>query len=144
MENFQIFWIDIQENKPYTLAAIFKTNCDGMNNLDRVLPKENFCKVILKSVQSFLIRSFLKFSNIDTQGKQEGHDGPVLLTWLPNKCESIGLSIQEKKLNIDFQDGVHLGFPIRMILVTFDLQVTSILTMKFESIALLVWEKKFK
>ena len=57
--------------------------------------------------------------------------------------ESIGLSVQEK-FNIDFQDGGHLGFPIRMILDTFDLQVTSILPMKFESIALLVQEKKFK
>ena len=44
----------------------------------------------------------------------------------------------------DFQDGGHLGFPIRTILATFDLQVTSILAMKFESIALLVQEKKFK
>ena len=44
--------------------------------------------------------------------------------------ESIGLSVQEK-FNINFQDGGHLGFPIRMILATFDLQVTSILPMKF-------------
>ena len=41
--------------------------------------------------------------------------------------KSIGLSVQEKKFNIDFQDGGHLGFPIRMLLATFDLQVTSIL-----------------
>ena len=45
---------------------------------------------------------------------------------LPN-CQtsfvSIGLSVQEK-FNIDFQDGAyHLGFPIRMILATFHLQV---------------------
>ena len=44
--------------------------------------------------------------------------------------ESISLSVQEKKFNIDFQDGDHLGFPIRMILATFDLQVISILPMK--------------
>ena len=47
--------------------------------------------------------------------------------------ESNGLSVQEKKLNIDFQDGSngsHLGFPIRMILANFDLQVTSILPIK--------------
>ena len=43
-----------------------------------------------------------------------------------------------------FQDGGHLGFTIRTILATFDLQVTSILPMKFESISLLVQEKKFK
>ena len=33
-------------------------------------------------------------------------------------------SVQEKKFNINFQDGGHLGFPIRMILATFDSQVT--------------------
>ena len=33
--------------------------------------------------------------------------------------ESVGLSVQEKKFNIDFQDDVHLGFPIRTILATF-------------------------
>ena len=47
--------------------------------------------------------------------------------------KSIGLSVQEKKFNIDFQDGSHLGFLIRMILATFDLQVTSVLR-SFESI----------
>ena len=55
------------------------------------------------------------------------------------QTESIGLLVQEKKFNIDF-----LGFPIRMILVTVDIQVTSILPMKFESFALLVKQKKFK
>ena len=35
--------------------------------------------------------------------------------------ESISLSVQEKKFYIDFQDGDHLGFPIRMILATLDL-----------------------
>ena len=34
--------------------------------------------------------------------------------------------------NIDFQDGSYVGFPIRMILATFDLQVKSILPMKFQ------------
>ena len=29
--------------------------------------------------------------------------------------QSKGLSVQEKKFNIDFQDGGHLGFPSRMI-----------------------------
>ena len=36
--------------------------------------------------------------------------------------EITGLSVQEKKFNIDFQDDGHLGFPIRMILATFDLR----------------------
>ena len=45
--------------------------------------------------------------------------------------ESIGLSVQEKKRKIDFQDGGHLGFPISMILAIFDLQVTPMLPSKF-------------
>ena len=43
--------------------------------------------------------------------------------------ESIGLSVQEKKQKIDFQDGCHgshLGFLIGTILAIFDLQVTPI------------------
>ena len=46
--------------------------------------------------------------------------------------KSIGLLVQEK-FNIDFQDGCHLGFPIRMILAIFDIQVALIhvLLMKF-------------
>ena len=48
--------------------------------------------------------------------------------------ESIGLSIQEKKQKIDFQDGCHGGhlrFPISTILAIFDLQVTLMLPSKF-------------
>ena len=44
----------------------------------------------------------------------------------------MGLSVQEKKQKIDFQDGGHLGFPIRMILATFDLPVTPMLPTKFQ------------
>ena len=33
--------------------------------------------------------------------------------------ESVGLSVHEKKLKIDFQHGGHLGFPIRAVLATF-------------------------
>ena len=47
------------------------------------------------------------------------------------RSESIGLLVQEKKFNIDFQDRGHLEFPIRIILATSDLQVTSIRPMKF-------------
>ena len=45
--------------------------------------------------------------------------------------DSVDLSVQEKKFNIDFQDGGHLGLSIRMILISFDPQITSILQMKF-------------
>ena len=48
--------------------------------------------------------------------------------------ESIGLSVQEKKRKIDFQDGCHgghLGFPITTILATFDLQITPMLPSNF-------------
>ena len=59
--------------------------------------------------------------------------------------KAIGLSVQEKKINIEFQDGYHrnhLGFPIEIFLSIFDLQVTSILTMKFRvNMCLLVKEK---
>ena len=48
------------------------------------------------------------------------------------------------KYNKYKQEGSHLGFPIRMILATVDLQVTSILPMNFKSIALSVQGKKFK
>ena len=48
------------------------------------------------------------------------------------------------KYNKHKQDGSHLGFPIRMILATVDLQVTLILPMNFKSIALSVQRKKFK
>ena len=70
------------------------------------------------------------FASFD-KSLQEGQDGPVSLTRLPDKLESTGFSVQEKKFNIAFKDGGHLGFPIRMILATFDLQVTSILPMAF-------------
>ena len=46
--------------------------------------------------------------------------------------KSFGRSVQEKKFSIDFQNGGHFGLPVRRILATFDLQVTSILPMKFE------------
>ena len=45
--------------------------------------------------------------------------------------ESIGLSVQEKKRKIDFQNGGHLGFPIGTILAIFDLQVAPMLPSKF-------------
>ena len=48
------------------------------------------------------------------------------------------------KYNKHKQDGSYLGFPIRMILATVDLQVTSILPMNFESTALSVQEEKFR
>ena len=48
------------------------------------------------------------------------------------------------KCNKHKQDGGHPGFPIRTILATVDHEVTSILPLNFESIALLVQEKKFK
>ena len=51
--------------------------------------------------------------------------------FLPS-LESIGLSVQEKKFKIYFQNGSHLGFSIRKILSIFDLQVTAILPTKFK------------
>ena len=53
---------------------------------------------------------------------------------LPTKLESTGLSVQEKKRKIGFQDGCHgghLGFPKGMILAIFDLLVTPMPPTKF-------------
>ena len=53
---------------------------------------------------------------------------------LPSKFGVFGLSVQEKKQKIDFQDGRHgdhLGFPIGTILAIFDLRVTPMLPNKF-------------
>ena len=68
---------------------------------------------------------------------------------LPPQCllpsfESTGLSVQEKKRKIDFQDGGHLGFPIGMILAIFDLQVTLMLPTKFRVNWLLGLEEEAK
>ena len=58
---------------------------------------------------------------------------PHASCFLPS-FESTGLSVQEKKPKIDFQNGhhgSHLGFLIRTILAIFDLQVKPILPTKF-------------
>ena len=47
---------------PHPPSALFFTNPNGLMNLGRGSPKEHFCKIILKSVQWFLTRRFLKFS----------------------------------------------------------------------------------
>ena len=60
-------------------------------------------------------------------------DLQVTKCFLPS-FESTGLSVQEKKWKIDFQDGchgAHPGFTIGMILAIFDLQVTPMLPTKF-------------
>ena len=49
--------------------------------------------------------------------------------------KSIGLSVQEKKQKLGFQDGRHgrpLGFLIRTVLAIFDLQVTPMLPTKYQ------------
>ena len=58
--------------------------------------------------------------------------------------ESIGLSVQEKKRKIDFQDGRPLGFLIGMILAIFYLKVIPMLPTNFKSIGPLVQEKTEK
>ena len=60
-------------------------------------------------------------------------DLQVTKCFLPG-FESTGLSVQEKKRKIDFQDGchgAHPGFTIGMILAIFDLQVTPMHPTKF-------------
>ena len=49
--------------------------------------------------------------------------------------KSVGLSVREKKRKLEFQDGRHdghFGFPIRMILAIFHLQVIPIYPSKFQ------------
>ena len=42
--------------------------------------------------------------------KQEGQDDPVSLIWLPDKFESIGISVQEKFSILIFKIAVILDF----------------------------------
>ena len=60
---------------------------------------------------------------------------------------SIGLSVQEKKRKIGFQDlcsDGHLGFPIGTILAIFDLQVAPTLLIKFRVLAFRFRRRKAK
>ena len=50
------------------------------------------------------------YVQIGAQKYTRGPRWPLSLTWLPDKSESIGILVQEKKFNIDFQDEGHLGF----------------------------------
>ena len=57
------------------------------------------------------------------------------LRYFLSNFESMGISIQKKKFNIDFQDGNcggHLVYLIGTILATFDLQATSMIITKFQ------------
>ena len=59
----------------------------------------------------------------------------VALRYFLSNFESMGLSIQEKRFKIDFQDGNcggHLVFPIGEILAIFDLQVTLMILTKVQ------------
>ena len=59
---FKVFYIDIGKISHSPWRPCFLTNPNGLNNFGRGSPKEHFCKIILKSVQWFLTRTFLKFS----------------------------------------------------------------------------------
>ena len=57
----------------------------------------------------------------------------LFLIYKSPSFKSIGLSVQGKKRKTGFQDGghgSHLGFPNRIILAVFDLQVTPMLPTK--------------
>ena len=61
----------------------------------------------------------------------------LFLIYKSSRCflpsfKSIGLSVQEKKLKIDFKDGNHLGFPIGTILAIFYERVTPTRPTKFQ------------
>ena len=58
----------------------------------------------------------------------------LLIYKLPRYFESVGLTVQEMKYKIDFQDGRCGGHPEYMtvtILASFDLQITPIVCTKF-------------
>ena len=58
--------------------------------------------------------------------------------------KSIGLSVQEKKRKIDFQDGRHLGFPTGLIWLLLIYKSPPCCLPSFKSVGLLVQEKKRK
>ena len=77
------------------------------------------------------------------------HDFSFLIYKSPQcflaSLESIGLSVQEKKRKIDFQDGGHLGFSIGTILAIFFIYKSPrCFLASLESIGLSVQEKKRK
>ena len=60
MKIFKVFYTDIYEK--LTPPPCFLTNHSGLNNLGRGSWKKHYCKIILKFVQCFMTRRFLKFS----------------------------------------------------------------------------------
>ena len=59
---FKVFYIDyIGKISPAPWRPCCLINPNGLNNLSKGASKEHFCKIILKSVQWFLTRRFLKF-----------------------------------------------------------------------------------
>ena len=107
----------------------------GRNSLTWVkLPLQMACNIFsntlmtrqwLKQFLKYLAYKvkMLKFSNVT---RKKSHPQCLLSTF-----ESTGISVQQKKRKIDFQDDSHLGFPIGMIIAIFDLQVTLMLPTKF-------------
>ena len=51
---------------------------------------------------------------------------------LPTKIQVNCLSVQKKKLKIEFKDRDHLGFPMGIVLAISDLKVTPMLPTKFQ------------
>ena len=90
--------------------------CDHLNKLSITFQQQDQCEIWWQMAMWFLKNHDFIHVNSSVAGKYNKHK----------------------------QDGSHLGFPIRMILATVDLQVTSIPPMNFESIVLSVQEKKFK
>ena len=69
----------------------FLTNPNGLNNLGRGSPKEHFCKIILKSVQWFLTRRFLKVFYIDYIGKISPTPWRPCFFTNPNVLNNLGI-----------------------------------------------------
>ena len=90
--------------------------CDHLNKLSITFQQQDQCEIWWKMAKRFLNNHDFIHVNSTVAGKY----------------------------NKRIQDSDHLGFPIRTILANVDLEVTSILPVNSESIALLVQEKRFK
>ena len=114
--DFSYFWSTIHPNASYQVWSqlAFQFRRKGEKQIFKMAAMAAILDIRLARFKLFLI-----------------YKSPQCLL---RSLESIGLSVQEKKLNIDFQDGGHgghLGFLIRTILAVFDLQVTLMLPTKF-------------
>ena len=134
--------IKFQDNRPFLSGERAKNRFSRWRP-SRISHRNNFNYFYLQ-VTLMLPTKFVSLSVHEKKRKidfQDGRYGGLLGFYLflikkSSQCflpsyKSIGPSVQKKKRKIDFQDG-RLGFPIRKMLAIFDLQVTPMLSTKFQ------------